>query len=77
MRDRDISPGQVYIARVSDRLVPLRVDRTESHCCKRGARRQYHCTNLRTGRTVLVLSAQRFREHVPADQVQARLDVIH
>lgn len=61
MKVKDIEIGGVYLARVSHRIVPIRVvEVTEDG---RG-RRRWTCTNTRTGRTIVVKSSQRFRSRV-------------
>jgi len=54
MRKRDVEDGGVYLAKVSDRIVPVRIDRESRH----GG---WDATNLQTGRRIHVRSAQRLR----------------
>lgn len=77
MKNVEIRVGEVYSARVGANVVPVRVDHQHSTFSRKtGTRWNWTCTNLRTKRVVTVKSAQRFREHVPADEVAARLEVL-
>lgn len=69
MKKADIQVGKYYRARVSDKIVTVRVDRIEDRpayktYAKGGT--HYKCTNLSTGRKVTFRSAARFRKEVPA-----------
>lgn len=59
MQARQIKEGKVYAAKVSNRLVPVRVDRINPHSHYR-----YQCTNLATNRQVNMRTAARFRFEV-------------
>jgi hypothetical protein len=54
MQKNEIQIGEVYLARVTDKLVSVRIDRTNRH----GG---WDATNLATGRKVRIKSAQRLR----------------
>ena len=77
MRQHEIKQHGVYTAKVSGHIVPLRVDfitkrpvyqysrsKFKPPWGKNTMRTQYDCTNLVTGRTITVKSAQRFRNPV-------------
>jgi hypothetical protein len=55
----EIAVGGEYVAKVSGRLVALRVEACGDD--PRTGRRRWRCTSLATGREVVVKSAQRFR----------------
>ena len=63
MKAKQITIGGVYIARVSGRLVPVRVDniRRVAQFVRGGLQTVYDVTNLVTKRTTTFRSAQRFR----------------
>ena len=52
MKKREVDIGGLYAAKVSDRLVPVRIDKENYY----GG---WDATNLRTGRAIRVRSAQR------------------
>jgi hypothetical protein len=52
MKKKDVALGGTYAAKVSDQLVPVRIERDNHY----GG---WDATNLRTGRTVRIRSAQR------------------
>jgi len=54
MKKSDVKVGQTYTAKVSDRLVPVRIDSVHS---KQG----WNATNTDTGKRIHVKSAQRLR----------------
>jgi hypothetical protein len=54
MRKHEIELGRVYVAKVSGRLVPVRIDAVSPF----GG---WRATNLATGRTIRVRSAARLR----------------
>ena len=70
MRHKELEANVTYAVKVSGKICPVRID---SICEKfsplpqrlnakpRRATYEYICTNLRTGRTVIVKSCQRFR----------------
>jgi len=74
MKAHEIKPGQTYLAKVSDRIVPVTVLHETSYTIygsrhmaqgefsRRGA---WRCRNELTGREILVRSAQRFRGPAP------------
>jgi hypothetical protein len=58
MKGKDISVGGRYLAKISGRIVTVRVDAVrESY----DGRKRYDVTNLSTGRTTSFRSATRFR----------------
>lgn len=57
MKKNEIKIGGVYVVKVSGRLCPVRVD-------KAGKSKGWWCTNLRTGRTVYVLTAAKMRKEI-------------
>lgn len=63
MKAAEIKVGGHYTARVSGRLVTVRVDNSyvEYHPPIMGYRTVYYVTNLATGRKTTFRSAQRFR----------------
>lgn len=71
MKKNEVVVGETYLARVSGRLVPVRVDRARvvsthhrnrfSGLTDQRERTLWDCTNTRTGREITVRSAQRFR----------------
>ena len=62
MRAKDIHTGSTYTAKVSDRLVPVRIERETSN--PRTGRTEWIGRNTRTGREVRIKSAQRLRGEV-------------
>lgn len=82
MKQKDIEVGKVYTAKVSGKVVRVRVDhigerstyRRNSYSGGRtiGTASSYECTNLETGRKLTIRSAQRFRA-LSADQTPVRL----
>ena len=54
MKKNEVKVGHVYVAKVSDRLVPVRIDSVHS-------RQGWNATNTKTGRRVHIKSAQRLR----------------
>ena len=76
MKKSEVKVGHVYVARVSDRLVPVRIDSVHS-------RQGWNATNTKTGWRVHIKSAQRLRHEAKpkgqaaaatkADQESARL----
>ena len=65
MKKANVVVGCDYLARVSGRLVTVRVERAEESYVR--GRTQYHCRNLTTGREV-VCSAARLRQIQPSGQ---------
>ena len=63
MKKREVQLGGVYLAKVSGRIVPVRVDRE-------ALRGGWHATNLATGRVIHLRSAQRLRGPAPERQDQ-------
>ena len=57
MKQREVKLGGTYAAKVSDRLVPVRLDRESTY----GG---WDATNLVTGRSIRIKSAQRLRYEV-------------
>lgn len=57
MKKRQIQVGGFYLAKVSDRLVTVRIDSESRH----GG---WNATNISTGRAVYVRTAQRLRSAV-------------
>lgn len=57
MTHRELRINQHYIARVSGRLVPVRLDGMEM----KFGRWQYHVENIATGRKLTFYSCQKFR----------------
>lgn len=66
MKATDIEIGGIYLAKVSGKLVRLRVEEIRWAIWALGKERiGWICTNLDTGRQIVVRSPQRFRERVP------------
>jgi len=63
MKATELRINEVYLAKVSGRIVPVRLDRIQLriHHSSGRAYREYHVTNLRTGRKLTFRSPQRFR----------------
>ena len=57
VKHAQLSVGSVYIARVSERMVPVRLDSIREH--SKG--HYYDVTNLRTTRKLVFRSPQKFR----------------
>jgi hypothetical protein len=57
MRKKDVKLGEVYVAKVSNKLVHVRLDSENVH-------KGWNATNLSTGRTVHIRSAGRLRARV-------------
>ena len=68
MKKKDVAIGGVYVAKVSNRLVKVRIDRE--------AGRGWYGTNLRTRREVRILSAQRLRRRLDADSVRVAAQAV-
>ena len=65
MKAREIEVGGVYLAKVSGKLTRVRVDAIhETSDWKGRSTTRYPCTNLITGRCIVVRSCQRFRARV-------------
>lgn len=69
MKRADVVIGGVYIARVSDRLVPVRIDAPHQRVGYFGGRTVNHwdATNLSTGRKIEIRSAAKLRRAVALD----------
>ena len=63
MKKKEIIPGGVYLAKVSNRIVKVRVDTVSDN----GGRTIYGVTSLLTHRKLTFRSAQRFRSIAPHD----------
>lgn len=61
MRQSEVKVGGIYIAKVSNRLVSVRLDRIETPSGTRRSVTRFHVTNLRTGRKTVFRSAAKFR----------------
>ena len=61
MKKSEVKVGGVYTAKVSDRLVPVRIDSAHS-------RQGWNATNTATGKRVHIKSAQRLRGPAKADK---------
>jgi hypothetical protein len=61
MKKNEVKVGSVYTAKVSDRLVPIRIDSVHS----RGG---WNATNTKTGKRIHVKSAQRLRGPAKSDK---------
>jgi hypothetical protein len=64
MKKDEVKIGHLYVAKVSDRIVTVRIDSTNSH----GG---WNATNTATGKRIRIKSAQRLRRAVPADRQAA------
>ncbi len=63
MKAKEIEIGGTYVAKVSGRLVQIRVSATREVTQGRtGARTVWDAVNLATGRKIVIRSPQRFRE---------------
>jgi hypothetical protein len=68
MRAREIKIGGVYLAKVSGRVVPVKVLKvTTRYLHPNRWRDQWRCVNTVTGREITVRSPQRFRKEVTGD----------
>ena len=68
MKKNEVKVGHVYVAKVSDRLVPVRIDSVHS-------RQGWNATNTKTGRRVHIKSAQRLlREAAGSTSGDAKAD---
>jgi len=65
MKNSEITLGGTYLAKVTDKVVPVRLDATNPH----GG---WDATNLATGKKVRIKSAQRLRGPAPDRQTQQR-----
>jgi hypothetical protein len=69
MTNAQITIGQCYLARVSGKLVPVRVvERFEYHAGRVGMRYGWKAVNTKTGRTIVVRSPQKFRSAVAEER---------
>ena len=64
MKKDEVKIGHLYVAKVSDRIVQVRIDSTNSH----GG---WNATNTATGKRIRIKSAQRLRRAVPAGRQAA------
>lgn len=64
MDKNEVKIGGIYIAKVTDRLVPVRIDSTHS---KSG----WNATNTKTGKRIHIKSAQRLRGAAEAEENKA------
>jgi hypothetical protein len=83
IRKADVKVGDIFTARVSDKVVKVRVDEIVDNKQVRGlgtlgqrrlyrkASTTYQCTNLSTGRSVTIKSAAKFRQRVIRPTVPA------
>lgn len=60
MRTSELRIGSSYVAKVSGRLVPVRLERIDD--CQ--PRTRYHVHNQRSGRRLVFRSAQRFHREI-------------
>jgi flagellar biosynthesis GTPase FlhF len=61
MKKSEVRVGGVYVAKVSDRLVPVRIDSAHS-------RQGWNATNTKTGKRIHIKSAQRLHRPAKADR---------
>lgn len=61
MKKEDVKVGGIYVAKVTDKLVDVRIDSVHS-------RTGWNATNTKTGRRVHIKSAQRLRGPAKADK---------
>jgi hypothetical protein len=66
MRSSDVVVGRVYLAKVSGRLVPVRIERPVLAGFGR-IQVVWEATNLATGRRILIRSARRLRERMEVE----------
>jgi hypothetical protein len=67
MRGSQITIGGVYLAKVSGKIVPVRVLSKYEHFYRGGRSHDaFICENMTTGRKIRVRSVQRFRSQVSA-----------
>ena len=69
MLNKEIRMGQVYLANVSGRRVPVWI----VHCYTGTPRAGWWAKNLVTGRDVRILSGRRLIRHIPEDQVSGEV----
>ncbi len=75
MKKAEIQIGGIYLAKVSGQVVPVRVTKErDTYSYNGNYRMTWEATNLRTGRTVRIKSAQRFRRRVTEDVATALND---
>ncbi|MCC6239690.1 MAG: winged helix-turn-helix domain-containing protein [Phycisphaerales bacterium] len=65
MKNSEITLGGTYLAKITDKVVPVRIDATNPH----GG---WDATNLATGKKVRIKSAQRLRGPAPDRQAKQR-----
>lgn len=66
MTTRDIEIGGIYTAKVSGKVVQVRVIRKGERFCGKVMRDFWECLSLATRRTIIVRSPQRFRDRIAA-----------
>ncbi len=77
MLKKQIKVGGHYVAKVSNKLTTVRVDRIEERSNYKGnAETVYHVTNLATGRTTTFRSAQKFRSEARDPNRDAAVDQV-
>lgn len=77
MTASQVKVGGVYLAKVSNRIVEVRLDKIDSIDMRQGTmglvtKRIYRVTNLRTGRQTSFRSASKFRSGTLSPEEKAR-----
>ena len=70
MKKAEIVIGEVYLAKVSRALVPVRIDSVRH--LYGGGTRGWTATNLVTGREIHVRSAARLRRRISAEELRTQ-----
>ena len=71
MKGKEVRVGGIYVVSVRGESRPVRIDQIlEPDGRWSGERTKYSCTNLATGRAILVRSAIRFRREVRPDMME-------
>lgn len=66
MKAKEIQVGQMYTAKVSGKVVPVRVLSIDTQDVFGRQRTSYRCRNSRTGREIIVRSPQKFHCDYPS-----------
>lgn len=64
MTNDEIVIGGVFVAKISNKLVPVRIDRQINRFGLRSTRRGWQATNLATGRQVTIKSGAKLRRRI-------------
>lgn len=64
MKNSEVVIGGVFVAKISNKLVRVRIDREISRVGLRTSRKGWQATNLTTGRQVMIKSGAKLRRRI-------------